>query len=447
MLQSCLCTESQLRSPDFQAWAVQMKESPSHMHRKLWEYCYIAQVLAERGMLQPGKRGLGFAVGHEPLPALFASMGSEIVATDLGSEHDVAKVWSSTGQHAAELNELNTRGICDPETFARWVSFRSVDMNAIPSDLNGFNFIWSSCSLEHLGGLDKGRAFIINSLRCLKPGGIAVHTTEFNVSSNTDTVTQGYAVIYRQRDIREIAQSLKLLGHSVADLNFDVGNDSLDKIIDQPPYGQPYGDEPVAHLKLNLMGYVATSIGLIIQKRETEDVIPVTDTSKDKFPNDILRIGAPDIDVEQIMTQIRDNIKKRRIEAEARGLDFDALAQGRYRQYVGERFSGEVYEALYDAQMAVDKNMTSLMVTTRPLPVISSLIRRIRESMHNLVIFYVNRAAQRQAGFNSLITKSVAQLLNAMEREGELDTKERRIAQLEQRLAQLEQQLAARRPE
>ena len=56
---------------------------PMLCHRKQWEWCYIAQVLACAGMNQPGRRGLGFGVGTEPIVAYLASTGSAIVATDL----------------------------------------------------------------------------------------------------------------------------------------------------------------------------------------------------------------------------------------------------------------------------------------------------------------------------------------------------------------------------
>jgi hypothetical protein len=55
------------------AWDPERSGKPVPSHRKLWEWCYIAQVLWERGLLQPGRPGLGFGVGHEPLAALFAS--------------------------------------------------------------------------------------------------------------------------------------------------------------------------------------------------------------------------------------------------------------------------------------------------------------------------------------------------------------------------------------
>ena len=165
--------------------------------------------------------------------------------------------------------------------------------------------------------------------------------------------------------------------------------------------------------------------------------------SSTEISDDTLQIGAPGVNVEEVMAQIRANIKQRRIDAQARGLDFDKLAQGRYHQFSGERFSDETYEGLYNAHFAADKTMTSLLVTEQPWPIIGGFVKRIREALHSLVVFYVNRAADRQVGFNSAITKAVSQIVNDLEREAETDDNAKRIALLEARLAQLEQQLAA----
>src|SRR6516162_10212999 len=105
-LKSCLCTQAQVESETFRQWAQRIRE-PHQVDRKLWEFCFIAQALSERGMLQPGRRGLGFAVGREPLPALFASYGCEVVATDLDPERAREKNWVDTGQHAANAEVLN----------------------------------------------------------------------------------------------------------------------------------------------------------------------------------------------------------------------------------------------------------------------------------------------------------------------------------------------------
>ena len=179
------------------------------LHRKLWEWFFIAEALAERDMLRPGRRGLGFGVGKEPLVALFASMGCEVVATDQSADLASAAGWADGLQYAGNLAALNDKGLCDTEEFGRLARFRIVDMRSIPADLTGFDFTWSSCSFEHLGSLEEGLRFVGEQMRCLRTGGVAVHTTEFNVGSNTDTVREGPTVLYRQRDLLELARRLR----------------------------------------------------------------------------------------------------------------------------------------------------------------------------------------------------------------------------------------------
>jgi len=259
LLQSCACSQVMLESDNFQMWVERMKRQKSHMHRKLWEWSYIAQVLSERNLLNPGIRGLGFAVGQEPLAALFASCGCDILATDLDIHEEDGNRWIETNQHAVGLNVLNKSQICPDEIFNQRVSFRFVNMNKIDDDLKEFDFIWSSCFLEHLGSLEHGKNFIYNSIKCLRPGGYAVHTTEYNISSNDTTVVVGPSVIYRKRDIEEIRDNLHAQGHKI-ELNFKMGNKPFDSHVDLPPYKHDI------HLRLELSGFICTSYGLIIQK-------------------------------------------------------------------------------------------------------------------------------------------------------------------------------------
>jgi hypothetical protein len=134
-------------------------------------------------------------------------------------------------------------------------------MNHIPDDLKDFDFNWSSCSFEHLGSIEKGLAFVRNQLKTLKPGGWAVHTTEFNASSNDETFEGENLVLFRQRDIDRLVQGLRSEGHFVEEMDYSFGWHPLDYKIDTPPYIQ------TPHLKLQLVNFVCTSIGLIIQKR------------------------------------------------------------------------------------------------------------------------------------------------------------------------------------
>ncbi|MDB5857394.1 MAG: hypothetical protein JWQ76_1083 [Ramlibacter sp.] len=256
---SQLCTHRQFDEPEFAFWTREM-QLPLRTHRKLWEFVYILQSLRTHGMLAAGRKGLGFGTGQEPLPAVMAKNGVEVLATDLDTAKASARGWVDTNQHASALADLNQPGICEPERFARLVRFEFADMNALPPRYNGFDFCWSACALEHLGSIDAGLEFIENSLRCLKPGGVAVHTTEYNCCSDSRTLKRGGTVIFRMQDFLRLGEKLRAQGHEVS-FNFHQGDREVDRHVDVPPYSQ----EP--HLKLRLMKYVATSIGLTIRAR------------------------------------------------------------------------------------------------------------------------------------------------------------------------------------
>ena len=264
MLKSKLCNEKDFAADWFKACCEKLRE-PFKYHRKLWEYCYIYQGLLEREMLRPGKTGLGFAVGKEPLTAAFASHGCRITATDLEFEEAQAQGWTSSNQHCNSLRDLNERGICRPDLFNSLVTFKFMNMNKIhEKTFNSFDFTWSSCAFEHCGSIELGKAFIINQLNCLKPGGIAIHTTEFNLTSDKKTMEKGLTVLFRKQDIEWIVDKVRALGHSI-DIDYTVGKGEIESIVARPT-------DLDYHLRLQFGNYVTTSIGLIITK-SSEQVI------------------------------------------------------------------------------------------------------------------------------------------------------------------------------
>lgn len=260
-----------LEQPEFVRWATKLRpewdaggqhrDRQVLVHRKLWEWCYIAQALEQGGALRPRGRGVGFGVGKEPLVALFASMGARITATDLDDELATAAGWRNNDEFAGKLEGLNERGICDPETFSRLTTYRSADMRNVAADLRGFDFSWSSCAFEHLGSIDAGLDFVLAQMRCVRPGGLSVHTTEFNVTSDDGTVDEGPTVLYRKRDIERLASELRRAGHEVR-CDFTLGETPADLHVDTPPYGQQD-----MHLKVAIGEYVTTSFGISIRKR------------------------------------------------------------------------------------------------------------------------------------------------------------------------------------
>ncbi len=255
---SQMCTMSQFSEFAYSFWCEEIRETP-RTHRKQWEFCYILQALSRAGMLSPGRKGLGFGVGEEPLMAVMARYGARVLGSDLDPELAHVAGWTNDLGYAADLSRWNQRGICAPDKFNDRVSLARIDMNQIAETYVDYDFCWSACSLEHLGSIEKGLGFIWNSLKALKPGGLAVHTTEFNIGSNSATLEDGGTVLFRRRDLEQLAQRLKREGHQI-DFNFDPGDQPQDFHIDVPPYSTDN------HLKLKLEGFVTTSIGIIVRK-------------------------------------------------------------------------------------------------------------------------------------------------------------------------------------
>ena len=258
---SCLCNSKLFDMPFFIYWMNRLKEDIIY-YRKQWEFVYVCQTLFEHGMLKEGKRGLVFGCGKEPLVALFASMGCKIMATDLDINDNNAGAWVNTDQHIKDnYLELNASGICDKEIFKQNVTFMDVDMNKIPGELRDYDFCWSCSSLEHIGSLENGLKFVKNSLETLRKGGLAIHITEFNLTSDDKTLdTQGLS-FYREKDIRRLIRELEADGHKVYPLVLDRGNAVADKFVDKPPY-----QSLSVHMKLRICNYDITSVALIIEK-------------------------------------------------------------------------------------------------------------------------------------------------------------------------------------
>ena len=268
-LQGGLCRQADIETPWLAYWAHRLQSAPFY-HRKLWEDCFVLQVLWEAGMLAPGRTGLGFGVGQETLPSVLAAHGVRTTATDLPAGDARARPWVRTGQHAGGEEAraaLFRPGLLGAEEFERRVSFRAADMRRIPPDLlrGGFDLVWSSCAAEHLGGLGRGADFVLEAMRCLRPGGVAVHTTEFNTDAAGGTLRRGGTVLFQRRHLDALSRRLAEAGHRMLPLDDAPGEGPLDAFVDLPPYGEEAGPgAPQApHLRLSIRGYPVTSAGIV----------------------------------------------------------------------------------------------------------------------------------------------------------------------------------------
>ena len=272
---SRLCTAKELLSPECQQYrdALRIDDVHAllgypHFSRKEWEFETICRTLDTFGMLAQGKTGIGFAVGQEPLSAYFALRGCTVLASDLAPDMDEKGLWSDTNQNAmGDLSQINRFGICPPELFEARVSYRDIDMNDIPEDVGEFDFCWSSCAIEHIGSLGHSIRFLKNMLKVLKPGGVAVHTTEINLSSRISTIERGDSAIFKDSDIQEVYEWMTEHGHKMT-VDFTRGSEEMD--LRRSITGKKYTDYM---LNCNIEGYDSTSFIFIIEKKRGADRI------------------------------------------------------------------------------------------------------------------------------------------------------------------------------
>jgi SAM-dependent methyltransferase len=264
-----VCKQDDFSSSWFIFWTKEIMAQPI-LHRKLWETAYVAQCLLDRDCLQGGKKGLGFAVGREALPSLFAKYGAEVVATDLSPGDPRSQVWNATNQHSDRLEFLWKGAIIAREKFEEKCKFEFVDMNDIPARYDGqFDFCWSVCAFEHLGSINSGLNFVRKAMRTLKPGGIAVHTTEYNLLDE-ETIDNWGTVLYQKKHFAELSKSLAAENCRLEDIDFNPGSGFFDSYVDVPPYphdvnqGIEVAQPP--HIKLSIDGFPATSIAIIAER-------------------------------------------------------------------------------------------------------------------------------------------------------------------------------------
>lgn len=265
-------TQADLES-DWAAYWCQELKTPLVFHRKLWEFAYVLQALHEADVIRADATGLGFGCGAEPIASYLAGRGVHVLATDLSCDRQEAQGWLESGQHASSRDAPFHAHLLTREAFDARVSVRSIDMNDIPDDLRNFDFCWSICALEHLGSIENGMNFVVESMKTLRPGGIAVHTTEFNFLDDHKTLDHWPTVLFQRAHFEALARQLAAEGHDVAPLDFNVGSKPLDRFIDVPPYPHDWSDamrrqwgQESVHLKLSVDGFASTCFGVIVKK-------------------------------------------------------------------------------------------------------------------------------------------------------------------------------------
>jgi SAM-dependent methyltransferase len=187
---------------------------------------------------------------------VLAGLDVNVTATDQASP-DAG--WVTSGQYAGQKTKLYYPQYCTPQQFDTYVRYAHADMRHPPCDehLAQFDFVWSLNSLDHLGSIEAANRFIFDSLKCLKPGGRAVHTTEFSVFPESP-VREGGTIFYARECWTELLEALTAANYTVT-MDWDLGSNPLDYWVDVPPYS-------MQHMKLHFEGRVCTSVLLVVDK-------------------------------------------------------------------------------------------------------------------------------------------------------------------------------------
>jgi hypothetical protein len=248
---SQLCTAAQFAEPAFAEIIGAMGLRPTRTRAK-WENAWLVSVLATAGLIAPGRRGLAIDPGRERVASLLASRGAEVlgIGADPGDARGIE----------ARRSRLFYPEIVPIEEFDRLVRFAAFE----PTAIGGFpaasmDFCFSFGMPGRLRSIEATLAFIEASLAPLRPGGLALHCLDFNLSSDKTTWELPNLVLLRRCDIEALAERLAPAGHRILAFNTHPGTDLLDEQVSATPGGTS------GHRQRHGV-VVATSFGLAIRK-------------------------------------------------------------------------------------------------------------------------------------------------------------------------------------
>jgi hypothetical protein len=123
-----------------------------------------------------------------------------------------------------------------------------------------------------------------------------------------------------------------------------------------------------------------------------------------ELSDDLIEIHDPEIDVDEIMQEIRERIQRRRQELGYPRQTFPTFGAAAYPgEPEGQDYDEDLYYHLRKAnesymQLAVDPVLSPSPATR--IPILGRLWKQIRQEAHNLVLFYLGKLASRQVSVN-----------------------------------------------
>lgn len=155
-----------------------LREAP-RFHRKQWEFAMIIQALRDHGKLESTKLGLSMGGGKELVAYALARHVQQLVITDL---YDTNTSWDCAKTESPD--DFIRQNKPFPVDDARLRAQR-MDMRELEFPDGTFDFCYSTCAVEHIGGREDFVRHFKEVARVLKDDGVYVFTTEILYGAET----------------------------------------------------------------------------------------------------------------------------------------------------------------------------------------------------------------------------------------------------------------------
>lgn len=227
-------------------------EGTGIFHRKVWEFNQTLYGLRTLRRLPPQAVALGIGCGHEELMYFLANRLARVVATDIYEDGFLG------GESNADVLE-------DPAKYAPFnyredhLEVRRMNGLALDARDGTFDFVFCLSSIEHFGRIaDKLRA-LREMYRVLKPGGVAVVTTEV-VLNRLGRGTQ----YFQRRTLLALVRDAGFVLEREPDFRIEAEYASL-------PLALPMDTFVTPHVVLRNFNTIYTSVSLFMMKPEGPD--------------------------------------------------------------------------------------------------------------------------------------------------------------------------------
>ena len=259
-----LCYVEDWQSPEVRdALAELQKLNPQgFIHRKDWEWAIGLIAMKRFGKINESSTAIGVGSGIEPIPFYLANKISRVYATDLYEDDESWK-------QAAPSEFLK-----DPKKYSpfpyREDALTVLRMSGAKLDFpdESFDIAFSFSSIEHFGGENHSGALkaMREIERVLKPGGIAVISTEYILNDKEHPEFFNKRTIHS--DLIDRLDKLKL----VEPMDLRITTNTLDTVIDYNSEARIWDTLDLeykrthSHIVIKYYNILLTSVMVVLQK-------------------------------------------------------------------------------------------------------------------------------------------------------------------------------------